>query len=450
MASGSYSIDSVLEQEAMGTYRWMLYAACGVLMALEGYDAYVVANLAPIIAESLGIPIPSMGFVFTAQAAGMAVGFYTIPVLADRIGRRGIILVGATIFGLLTLASTTVETLMSFTIIRFLAFAALGGTLPNIVALISEFMPDSRRGQLLTWLFIAHGLGASLAGLLGPSFVALHSWQLAFWVGGGLLLVFVPFLYTFLPESCRYLIGRDPADQRVGHTLRRIQPNFAWVEGSSFFTAELSVSGSPIAGLFRDGRAMMTILLWMGMGAALCVTATLSSWLPSYLHLLGGLESATATRMSSVSAFGAMLGPLMLTFMMKRFGMPLSLGLTLCVAYGAMVSLTFVEQLPWLGWVLGFAFGLFVIGAQAGLNSLVASSYPTSIRSTGIGYAGGIGRLTSMIGPGVGAAILAAGWSATAIYATISAPLLLAAVAMLIFHFAKRQGVGARSIGAHT
>ena len=418
----------------MGSYRWSLYFACGVLMMLEGYDAYVVANLAPIIAADLGIAIPSMGFVFTAQAAGMAAGFYTIPVLADRIGRRGLIIAGALAFSLLTFASTAVDDLTSFTIVRFFAFSALGGTLPNIVALISEFMPDSRRGKLLTWLFIAHGLGASLAGLLGPTFVAWHSWEMAFWAGGGLLLLFVPFLYIYLPESCRYLIGRDPADPRVGETLKRIDPDFEWAEGASFHTAELSVSGSPITGLFRDGRAPMTLLLWLGMGAALCVTATLSSWLPSYLHLLGGLETATATRMSAVSAFGAMVGPVMLTYMLRRLSMPMALAITLGIAFFAMTALTFVAQVQWLGWVLGFSFGLFVIGAQAGMNSLVASSYPTSIRSTGIGWAGGIGRLTSMIGPGVGAGILAAGWSATAIYLTVSAPLILAAIAMIFLH----------------
>src|SRR5690606_2210024 len=154
----------------------------------------------PVIARGLSIPIPSMAFVFTAQAAGMAIGFYTIPVLADRIGRRGIILVGSALFGLFTLLSTAVQTLEAFTAIRFLAFAAMGGTMPNIVALATEFMPESRRGKLLTWLYIGHGLGASVAGLIGPTFVALHSWQSALWAGGAALLLFVPFLYHYLPE----------------------------------------------------------------------------------------------------------------------------------------------------------------------------------------------------------------------------------------------------------
>jgi AAHS family 4-hydroxybenzoate transporter-like MFS transporter len=437
MASSVHSIDSVLEQPAMGRYRWGIYAFCGLLMALEGYDAYIVANLAPFIARSLDIPIPSMGFVFTAQAAGMALGFYTIPVLADRIGRRGIVLIGSATFGVLTILSTMVGTLGEFTFVRFLAFGALGGTMPNIVALVTELMPESRRGKLITWLFIGHGLGASLAGLVGPTFIAWHSWEAAFWAGGIALLLLVPVLYVYLPESCRYLVTREAADPRIGETLRKVDPGLTFAPGTVFVTDEIQVSGSPVAGLFRDGRALMTLLLWIAMGGALCSVASFSAWLPSYLHVLGGLDPSTATRMSSFSAFGAITGPILLTFLMKRFGMPASLTMTLFVSFFAMAALTLVAQAPVLGWVLGFSFGLLVIGSQAGLNALVASSYPSSNRSTGIGWAGGIGRITSMIGPGLGGAMLAAQWPALWIYSAIAAPLLIAAAAMFVFHITK-------------
>jgi AAHS family 4-hydroxybenzoate transporter-like MFS transporter len=153
--------------------------------------------------------------------------------------------------------------------------------------------------------------------------------------------------------------------------------------------------------------------------------------------VLGGLDPSTATRMSSFSAVGAITGPILLTFLMKRFGMPASLTMTLFVSFFAMAALTLVAQAPVLGWVLGFSFGLLVIGSQAGLNALVASSYPSSNRSTGIGWAGGIGRITSMIGPGLGGAMLAAQWPALWIYSAIAAPLLIAAAAMFVFHITK-------------
>jgi len=431
------SIDSVLERYALGTYRWSIYAACGLLIGVEGYDAYVVSILAPIIAGGLNIPIPAMGFVFTAQATGMAIGFYTLPMLADRIGRRGIIVLGSLAFALLTFASTLATDLQSFTAIRFLAFTALGGTMPNIVALVTEFVPSARRGQLITWLFITHGLGASVAGLSGPVFVAAHSWKLALWAGGGLLLLLVPFLYLYLPESCRFLLNRNPQDPRIARTLRRIEPGLVAPAGTRFTTPEHKGDGLPLAGLFREGRAPMTILLWIAMGCTLCVTQTLTAWSSTYLHVLCGLEISTATHMSALGAIGAIAGPVLLTALMKRLGLSLALATTLVISFVTMSAHALIPLWPSLGWGLGACFGLFLIGAQAGLNSLVASSYPTSVRSTGIGWAGGIGRVTSMIGPALGGVMLAAGWNAWQVYPTVCAPLLAAAIAMLVFHMIK-------------
>jgi len=431
------SIDSVLERHALGAYRWSIYAACGLLIAVEGYDAYIVSILAPIIARGLNIPIPSLGFVFTAQAAGMAFGYYTLPMIADRIGRRGIVILGSLVFALLTFASTVATDLQSFTAVRFLAFTALGGTMPNIVALVTEFVPSVRRGQLITWLFITHGLGASVAGLSGPIFVALHSWKLALWTGGTVLLLLVPFLYLYLPESCRFLLNKNPQDPRIARTLRRIDPGLVATDGMIFTTVEHKASGLPLAGLFRDGRAPMTILLWVAMGSALCVTQTLTAWSSTFLNVLCGLPVSLATRMSSLGALGAIAGPIFLTALMKRMGLSLALAAVLTIGFFTMSAHALIPEWQSLGWALGLCFGLFLIGAQAGLNSLVASSYPTSVRSTGIGWAGGIGRVTSMIGPAVGGVMLAAGWNAWQVYPTVCAPLLVAAIAMLVFHMIK-------------
>jgi AAHS family 4-hydroxybenzoate transporter-like MFS transporter len=423
------SVDAVLNRPQLGTYRGLLYAAAALLMALEGYDAYIVANLAPSIVRSFGLPIASMALVFSIQSAGMAVGFYAIPPIADRKGRRGVILIGAALFALFTLLSTVPTTLNGFAAVRFLTFVAFGGTMPNIVALVAEYLPQSSRGKLLTWLFIAQGLGASLAGLIGPSFVYYHSWQAAFWFGGGLLLLAIPFLYIYLPESARYLILRQPDDPRIGALLKRVDPGFVPVPGAHFVTAEEKTTGSPLTALFRDGRATLTILLWLSMAMTLCVVQTMTAWLPSFLHVLGGIPSGEAARMMSFSAIGAIVGPVLITALMTRMRQASALSMMLCIAFVVMTAMAAVQYYPLLGWACGFAFGLLVVGSIAGLNALVASSYSTGIRSTGIGWAGGIGRITAVAGPGLAGAMLAAHWSPLAIYGAMAAPLLVAGIA---------------------
>jgi AAHS family 4-hydroxybenzoate transporter-like MFS transporter len=430
------SIDVVLNVPRLGQYRRALFAACALIMAIDGYDAYLLANLAPFIARGLGVPIAAMGAVFTAQAVGLAVGYYTVSLLADRFGRRHIIVACAAIFGLLTLATAQVTTIDALVLVRFFAFVAFGGMLPNVVALLAEFLPDARRRQLLTWVFIAHGLGASLGGLLGPSFVAYLSWRAAFWTGGAVLLITTVLLYLRLPESCRYWLVRDPSDVRIGQTLTRIDPNFRAPEGSIFVTDEAVGRGLPLVQLFRDGRASLTILLWVASGAALSVTATLTAWLPSLLHVVGKLDPSVASRASSVSALGATIAPLMVTYFMRHISQARALSVMFIAGALAMMLFAAVARFPDAAWVLSFCFGLLVIGGQAGLNSLIGSSYPTSMRATGIGWAGGIGRIVATIGPGVVAAMLANHWSAGALYAALAAPLFLAA---LVLYWAERR-----------
>jgi MFS transporter, AAHS family, 4-hydroxybenzoate transporter len=430
------SIDVVLNSVRLGQYRRVLFAACALVMAIDGYDAYLLANLAPFIARNLGVPIAAMGEVFTAQAAGLAVGYYAVSLIADRFGRRNILVLCAAMFGLLTLATAHVTTLDALVLVRFFAFVAFGGMLPNVVALLAEFLPDARRRQLLTWVFIAHGLGAAVGGLLGPSFVAYFSWRAAFWTGGVVLLITTVFLYMRLPESCRFWLLRDPSDARIGETLTRIDPNFRAPPGAIFVTDEPVGRGLPLVQLFQDGRATLTLLLWVASGAALCVTATLTAWLPSLLHTLGTLDPSVASRASSVSALGATIAPLMVTLLMRRISQARALSVMFIAGALAMMLFAGVAQFPGTAWILSFCFGLLVIGGQAGLNSLIGSSYPTSMRATGIGWAGGIGRLTATLGPATAAAMLSKHWSAGAIYAALASPLFLAA---LVLYWAERR-----------
>jgi MFS transporter, AAHS family, 4-hydroxybenzoate transporter len=433
------SIDVVLERPQMGRYRWAVYATCAGLLAVEGYDAYLVSNLAPVIARGLSVPIAAMGAVFSAQAVGFAVAYYTIPMLADLIGRRGIIIACAALFAVLTYATTQVSDFNLFVLMRFLAFVALGGTLPNVVALAAEFLPKSRQGSLLTWLFIGHGLGGAAAGFLGSFLISYYSWHVPFWIGSVVLLFAVPYLYISLPESCRYLIIKNNRDPRIGKILRKVDPGLHIEDDVIYETGEIKAPGLPLAGLFRDGRLPLTLLLWIANAATFYTAATLTAWLPSFISVLGAVEFRHAARMASVSAFGSIFGPFLLVLLTKRVGPLRALSLTLIAGGIIMSLLSSISDIPALGWVFGFCFGLFVIGAQAGLNSLNASSYPTAMRSTGIGWAAGLGRVSSAVGPGLAGAMLANHWTPNAIYFTIAAPLFLAASALALLYFIRAE-----------
>jgi MFS transporter, AAHS family, 4-hydroxybenzoate transporter len=427
------SIDALLERTMLGSYRWMVYSICAALLALEGYDGYLVSNLAPVIARGLGVQIPAMGAAFSAQAIGFAVAYFTIPLLADYIGRRIIIILCALCFALLTYATTLVDTFSAFVAIRALAFVALGGALPNIVALAAEYLPKSRQGSLITWLFVGHGLGAAAAGWLGSYLIAFYSWHVPFWIGSAVLLAAIPFLWVYLPESCRYLAIKNGHDPRIGQILRKIDPAVLVGDTVSYVSTEGKAKGVPLAGLFRDGRLTLTLLLWIANAATFYTAATFTAWLPSFLSVLGHLDFKLAVRMASLSAFGSILGPLLLDLLARYGAGRFRAVFITVVAGGILMCLTgSVSEMSPLGWVFGFGFGMLVIGGQAGLNSLNASCYPTAMRSTGIGWAAGAGRVASVFGPGIAGGMLAAHFSPGVIYVATAAPLFVAGIALAI------------------
>ena len=440
METSAPSIDAMIERPELGSYRATIYAICAALLALEGYDGYLVSNLAPVIARGLSVPVAAMGAVFSAQAVGFAIAYYTIPLIADLVGRRSVIIICAALFALLTYATTQVDTFHSFVIVRSLAFVALGGALPNVVALAAEFLPKARHGSLLTWLFVGHGLGAAAAGWIGSILISYYSWHVPFWIGSAALLAAVPFLYLYLPESIRYLVVKNDRDPRIGRTLRKIDPAYTAADGVAYTTTEGKARGIPLAGLFRDGRLRLTLLLWIANAATFYTAATLTAWLPSFLSVLGGLDFRLAVRMASLSAFGSIFGPLFLALLTKAIGRVRALLVTVIVGGIVMCLVGSVSELPALGWLFGFCFGLFVIGGQAGLNSLNASSYPTAMRSTGIGWAAGAGRVASAIGPGLAGAMLAAHWSPNAIFISTAVPMFVAGVALALLFFLDKEG----------
>ncbi|HVV93180.1 MAG TPA: MFS transporter [Hyphomicrobiales bacterium] len=441
MTTARISIDDVIERTELGRFRWGLYIACGVFLMLEGYDSFLIANLAPTIAKGVGIPIPAMGRVFSAQAVGFAIAYYTIPMVADYVGRRGIVLATSVLFAVFTWLTTQVHSLDGLIAIRFLVFFALGGALPNVMALISELLPKPRQGSLLTSLYIAYGIGAALAGWIGTFVATLFSWQVAFWTGAIVLLIAMPFFYLYLPESPRYLVLKNARDRRIGKTLQAIDPALRVAEGTEYTMAERDVPGIPLINLFRGGRAPQTLLLWLSFAAISFSATTLAVWLPSLFHILGRLDATTAARMVSVSAIGSICGPLLVTWLLNRVGLPIALALMAAAAAVAMWACSFLALAPALGWLFGFAFGLLTIGAQAGLNGLVAITYPTAMRSTGIGWATGCGRVTAIIGPSVAGAMLAAHWSAQSIYGLLAVPLLIGAVTIALLHWTRAEHV---------
>lgn len=422
-------VGDVIDARPMSALQRFTVALCMLVAVLDGFDTQTIGFLAPAISADLHIPLHQFGPVFTAGLVGLMMGAVVCGTLADRYGRKKILIASTLAFGAFALLTAYATTLPQLLVVRFLTGVGLGGAMPNIVAIASEFSPRRLARISVTLLFCGMPAGAVLGGLVSAALLPRFGWHAVFYVGGGLPLIIAAALAAWMPESVRYLICRGDANLRVNAIMRRIAPDLD-SNAVAFVDTVRAPGGATIRQLFTDGRAPTTILLWIPYFLNLMVLYFSISWLPAVLVLNGqnvsiGIEAITAF------SVGGIIGSIAQGKLMNRFGVTpvLFTEFILYMAFVAMLVLLPLDSALILACTLGA--GCAVQGAQAGLNSLAAEIYPVSMRATGVGCALSVGRIGSILGPIAGTLMLAQHWNARQIFLSGLVPGAIAALALL-------------------
>jgi MFS transporter, AAHS family, 4-hydroxybenzoate transporter len=278
-------------------------------------------------------------------------------------------------------------------------------------------------------MFCGFSVGAALGGLLAADLIPRFGWRSVFIVGGIAPLLIVPALAWRLPESVRFLAAAGRAPERVAELLKRISPNTVFAPNARFVVHEAHLAGIPVVHLFREGRAAVTLLLWVVFFMSLLDLYFLASWLPTVINDLGASVSL-AVVIGSLLQVGGVVATFALGGVIDRF----SFRALALVYFGAVFSVGAIGQLGHSAVLVSiavFAAGFCVVGGQIAANALTAGFYPTSVRATGVGWALGIGRIGSIVGPLVGGVLLAEKWSASAVFIAAAAAAFCAALAAL-------------------
>jgi AAHS family 4-hydroxybenzoate transporter-like MFS transporter len=278
-------------------------------------------------------------------------------------------------------------------------------------------------------MFCGFSIGAALGGFLAADLIPRFGWRSVFLVGGIAPLLLLPVLLLRLPESVRFLATRGHAPERVAQLLQRISPNTAFASDARFVVHETHLAGLPVVHLFREGRAVATLLLWVVFFMSLLDIYFLANWLPTVLNDLGASVSE-AVVIGSMLQVGGVVGTFALGTVIDRF----SFRALALVYFGAVFAVGAIGQLGHSAVLVSiaiFAAGFCVVGGQIAANALAAGFYPTSVRATGVGWALGIGRVGSIIGPLVGGVLLAQKWSVAAVFMAAASAALCACVAAL-------------------
>lgn len=410
MGPQTLTASEIIDQEPLGRFQIRTIVLCGFVLILDGYLALSMGFLVNPVSDATNIPVHSFGPILSASLLGLMVAALGTGPIADRWGRKWPVIISAisfAVFSILTARATTYHELFLY---RFMTGLGLGGAMPNVVALASEYAPKRQLSVVVAALFTGMPVGGLLCGLLSSVLISTWGWKWVLYIGGIVPLAIALLLIVALPESVRFLVVRGKDPHNVSKILARISPEFARGHVNlSSAPLEPQRKGVPLQHLFTEGRAVGTILLWIPNFLNLLLLYFINSWLPALLRESGMSVSAGVTATSFVS-FGGVFACLAEGSLINR-----GAHRTLIAEFGLsgllVAGLSYLLHPFGLALAVTFVLGFQVIGAQAGLNALAAKFYPTSMRSTGVGWALGIGRVGSIVGPWVAGMLLKVGWT---------------------------------------
>lgn len=438
MKSGEImDVQTFIDQSPIGPRQFRLVALCVLIMLIEGYDTTVVGYIAPALHINWRLQPQDLAPLFGIGLLGLSIGSLALGPIADRIGRKALLVASVALFGATSLTSAFAPSLDFLLVLRFLTGLGLGGAMPNAYTLAAEYSPTRSRASLIAPIGCGMAAGGALGGLLAGKVLAGSHWQLMFMVGGIVPLLLVPVLLICLPESVRYKIVRGAPDQEIRATLRAMFPN-AKLDGIRFTYSEKRLSGFPVQHLFRGGRVRETLLLWLMSFGTLLVIYFLGNWLPLLVQRTGAPPGTGATMMAYY-LLGSTIGAIGLGVMMDRYKPQIVICVTMLVAAVSLRLLDEALHTPSLALLALFIIGTGTGGTMTGTNIMATVIYPTAARATGVGWALAFGRIGSIVGATIVASLLALGWSLSNLFAAAAATLLCAALCSLCL-----RGAGTR------
>ncbi|MYM41875.1 MFS transporter [Duganella qianjiadongensis] len=427
MQHAPVDIAALVERNPISRFQLGVFLLCGLCILMDGFDVQAMGYVAPAIIQEWHVSRASLGPVFGAGLFGMLAGSLLFSVLADKLGRRPV-LIGATLFfSVCMLLTPSCSTLEQLQWLRFITGIGLGAIMPNVMALAGEYSPRRRRVTLMMLVSCGFTVGAVVGGLVAAAVMPLYGWHAVFYIGGALPLLIGLLMLWMLPESMQFVILSGKRIERVAQWLRRIDPAFTPQHGQGYQVQEQGGQRGSVAALFKAGRARTTLLLWLVNFLNLLNLYFLSNWLPTILKD-AGLSTSTAVLAGTILPVGGTIGTLAMGQLIDRSGFRRVLIPSFLVAAVAIALIGQSQQLLALLCAAILVAGFCVVGGQPAVNALAANYYPTTLRSTGIGWSLGVGRIGSIIGPLLGGELLRMNWPNSTIFLIAAVPALLSAL----------------------
>ncbi|HAF91640.1 MAG TPA: aromatic acid/H+ symport family MFS transporter [Pseudomonas sp.] len=438
--------NQIIDNARFSRFHWMVMALCALLLIFDGYDLFIYGVVLPVLMQEWGLTPMQAGALGSYALFGMMFGALGFGTLADRIGRKKGIAICFALFSSATILNGFASSPTEFGIFRFIAGLGCGGLMPNAVALMNEYAPKRLRSTLVAVMFSGYSVGGMLSAGVGIYMLPRFGWESMFFAAAVPLLL-LPVILYYLPESVGFLV-RQGRQAEARELLERVAPAAELPADAALEVADVKGASVSVLALFKEGRTVRTLSIWVAFFCCLLMVYALSSWLPK---LMAGAGYSLGSSLSFLLAlnFGGMAGAIVGGWLGDRFNL-VKVMIGFFVAAAVSISLLGFKSPTPLLYGLIFIAGATTIGTQILLYACAAQFYGLSIRSTGLGWASGIGRNGAIVGPLLGGALMAVNLPLQLNFMAFAIPGAIAALAMTVFALSRpRQAVtGAALAGA--
>lgn len=401
-ATGENAASAVSDAHRWTRLQILVVAICTAINMLDGMDVLIMSYVAPAMAEDWGISFELLGVIFSAGLVGMMLGSIVVAPLADVIGRRPVILGALVLITLGSFGSGLVQSISGLVGFRLITGVGIGTLLASVAALVSEYAPPGKRSVAIGFFQAGYPIGAVLTGLVSIWSIPRFGWQATLLGTAAVSAAVLPVAFALLPESMDFLQNRQPKDALARINALRARMNEPLLD--TLPPRRVRGTLPKVGNLFGDGLWKSTLTLWLSIFLGYLVLYFVTSWIPR-LAVEAGLSAADSLFAGAIFNVGGIIGTTSIGWLAVR--RDIGWLIRSYMLAGAVLLVVFSQPMPLVA-VLGVAvgMGLAVQGGFSGFYSLAAKIYPTEVRSSGIGWAIGIGRGGSVIGPLLGGFLL--------------------------------------------
>jgi AAHS family 4-hydroxybenzoate transporter-like MFS transporter len=428
------NIGELLDGSRVGPLQIRVFALCMISLIMDGFDVQAMGYVGPAVRAEMDISPAQFGALLGMANFGVLFGSLGLSVVADKLGRRPVLIGATMLFAVLTLATAFARTYQELLWLRFIGGIGMGCIIPNCTALVGEFSPKRSRVTLTMCITVGFTIGAALGGFVARWLIPAYGWRSVFIFGGAVPMVIAVVMFWALPESLQFLAVQRRRLDQLARWLKQLDPTLRIDSSTEFITREKAKGGMPFVQLFREGRAAATTLLWVVNFTNLVNLYFLAGWLTSMLATMG-YDQGTAVLIGTTLQVGGTIGTFALAWLIGRWGFIPILSMTFAVAAASIGFIGMPGLSATMLTVSVFIAGWCVVGGQPGVNTLAATYYPTSLRTTGIGWGLGIGRIGAILGPYIGGTLLGLEWTTQQLFIAAAIPAVVTAVAMFSLSF---------------